>query len=37
VRTHGWSGSAPATDDEAVARILAAANKAIDARGAPLG
>jgi AcrR family transcriptional regulator len=36
MRTHGWSGSAPATDDEAVARILAAANKAIDARGADL-
>jgi AcrR family transcriptional regulator len=36
VRTHGWSGAAPATDDEAVARILAAANKAIDARGADI-
>ena len=36
MRTHGWSGSAPATDEEAVARILAAANKAIDARGADL-
>jgi AcrR family transcriptional regulator len=34
VRTHGWSGSAPATDDEAIARILAAAGKAIDAAGA---
>jgi AcrR family transcriptional regulator len=34
VRTHGWSGSAPASDDEAVARILAAAGKAIDERGA---
>jgi AcrR family transcriptional regulator len=34
VRTHGWSGSAPATDDEAVARILQAAGKAIDERGA---
>lgn len=34
MRTHGWSGSAPATDDEAVARILDAAGKAIDARGA---
>ncbi|MDT5065240.1 MAG: hypothetical protein QOK02_1395 [Mycobacterium sp.] len=34
MRTHGWSGSAPATDDEAVARILAAAGKAIDAAGA---
>jgi AcrR family transcriptional regulator len=34
VRTHGWSGSAPATDDEAIARILDAAGKAIDERGA---
>jgi AcrR family transcriptional regulator len=34
VRTHGWSGSAPATDEEAVARILDAAGRAIDARGA---
>jgi AcrR family transcriptional regulator len=36
VRTHGWSGSAPASDDEAVERILAAANKAIDERGADI-
>jgi AcrR family transcriptional regulator len=34
VRTHGWSGSTPASDDEAIARILAAAGKAIDERGA---
>jgi AcrR family transcriptional regulator len=34
VRTHGWAGSAPASDEEAVARILAAADKAVDARGA---
>jgi AcrR family transcriptional regulator len=34
VRTHGWSGSAPATDEEAIARILDAASKAIDERGA---
>jgi AcrR family transcriptional regulator len=34
VRTHGWAGSTPATDDEAVARILDAASKAIDERGA---
>ena len=34
MRTHGWSGSAPASDDEAIARILEAASKAIDARGA---
>jgi AcrR family transcriptional regulator len=36
VRTHGWSGSAPASDDEAVTRILAAASKAIDERGADI-
>ena len=36
MRTHGWSGSAPASDDEAVARILAAAGKAIDERGAEI-
>jgi AcrR family transcriptional regulator len=36
VRTHGWSGAAPATDEEAIARILAAAGKAIDERGADL-
>jgi AcrR family transcriptional regulator len=36
VRTHGWSGSAPASDDEAVERILAAASKAIDERGADI-
>jgi AcrR family transcriptional regulator len=36
VRTHGWSGSAPASDDEAIERILAAASKAIDERGADI-
>ena len=36
MRTHGWAGSAPASDDEAVARILAAAGKAIDERGAEI-
>jgi AcrR family transcriptional regulator len=36
MRTHGWSGSAPASDDEAVARILAAAGNAIDERGADI-
>jgi AcrR family transcriptional regulator len=36
MRTHGWSGSAPASDEEAVARILAAASKAIDAHGADI-
>jgi AcrR family transcriptional regulator len=34
VRTHGWAGSTPATNDEAVARILDAASRAIDERGA---
>jgi AcrR family transcriptional regulator len=34
VRTHGWSGSTPASDDEAITRILDAAGEAIDARGA---
>ncbi len=33
MRTHGWSGSAPASDDEAIARILDAAGTAIDERG----
>jgi AcrR family transcriptional regulator len=36
VRTHGWAGSTPADDDEAAARILAAAHGAIDERGADL-
>lgn len=36
MRTHGWSGSAPASDDEAVTRILFAASKAIDERGADI-
>lgn len=36
MRTHGWSGSAPASDEEAVARILDAASKAIDVRGADI-
>ncbi|WKG02721.1 TetR/AcrR family transcriptional regulator [Mycolicibacterium sp. HK-90] len=34
MRTHGWSGSAPASDEEAIARILDAAGNAIDERGA---
>ncbi|TJZ81418.1 TetR/AcrR family transcriptional regulator [Rhodococcus oryzae] len=33
MRTHGWSGAAPADDDEAIARILAAARKALDRSG----
>jgi AcrR family transcriptional regulator len=34
VRTHGWSGSTPSSDEEAISRILDAASKAIDMRGA---
>ncbi|MDL9936466.1 TetR/AcrR family transcriptional regulator [Gordonia sp. ABSL1-1] len=33
MRTHGWGGRPPVTDDEAVARILAATRTTIDARG----
>ncbi|MGW6694603.1 TetR/AcrR family transcriptional regulator [Rhodococcus sp. NPDC054953] len=33
MRTHGWSGATPADDDEAVARILAAARRALDRSG----
>ncbi|OBI49365.1 TetR family transcriptional regulator [Mycobacterium kyorinense] len=36
MRTHGWGGAAPTSDEEAVARILAAASQAIDARGADI-
>ncbi|WP_054811224.1 TetR/AcrR family transcriptional regulator [Nocardia arizonensis] len=34
MRTHGWSGAAPADDAEAVARIVAAARTAIERTGA---
>nr|MCH9733087.1 TetR/AcrR family transcriptional regulator [Actinomycetes bacterium] len=34
MRTHGWSGATPASDEEATARILDAAGKAIEDRGA---
>ncbi|WP_048633671.1 TetR/AcrR family transcriptional regulator [Mycolicibacterium aurum] len=34
MRTHGWSGAKPGSDEEAVARILEAAGKAIEERGA---
>jgi AcrR family transcriptional regulator len=34
VRTHGWSGAKPASDEEAAGRILAAAGKAIEDHGA---
>ncbi|MGV0835446.1 TetR/AcrR family transcriptional regulator [Mycolicibacterium thermoresistibile] len=34
MRTHGWGGSAPASDEEAIARILDAAGRTIEERGA---
>lgn len=34
MRTHGWSGAKPASDEEAITRILAAAGKAIEDQGA---
>ncbi|MEH3142246.1 MAG: helix-turn-helix domain containing protein [Mycobacterium kyogaense] len=34
MRTHGWSGAKPASDEEAMRRILAAASKAIEDHGA---
>jgi len=34
VRTHGWSGAKPASNEEAIARILDAAGKAIEDHGA---
>jgi len=34
VRTHGWGGQPPASDDEAIERILAATRQSIDRRGA---
>ncbi|EME14636.1 TetR/AcrR family transcriptional regulator [Rhodococcus triatomae] len=36
MRTHGWSGSTPADDGEAVARILAEARRALDRTGADI-
>jgi AcrR family transcriptional regulator len=33
VRTHGWGGNPPTTDDEAVNRILAATRTSIDRKG----
>jgi len=33
VRTHGWGGSPPATDDEAIGRIVAATRACIDRKG----
>jgi AcrR family transcriptional regulator len=37
MRTHGWSGSTPADDDEAIARILEAARRRIDRSGKDFG
>jgi AcrR family transcriptional regulator len=34
MRTHGWGGATPASDEEAIERILDAASEAIDERGA---
>lgn len=36
MRTHGWGGAKPATDEEAIERILDAASRAIDERGADM-
>lgn len=33
MRTHGWSGDTPVSDEEAIQRILDAARRAIDQRG----
>ncbi|QLL08022.1 TetR/AcrR family transcriptional regulator [Mycobacterium vicinigordonae] len=33
MRTHGWGGAKPASDEEAIERILDAASQAIDERG----
>lgn len=37
MRTHGWSGATPMDDDEATARILAAAKSRIDRHGKDFG
>lgn len=36
MRTHGWGGATPATDEEATERILDAASEAIEERGADI-
>lgn len=33
MRRHGWAGELPSSDDEAIARIIAAASRAIDQSG----
>ncbi|MEB4209561.1 TetR/AcrR family transcriptional regulator [Mycobacterium sp. 94-17] len=37
MRTRGWGGATPASDEEAKGRILSAAKTAIDIRGADIG
>ncbi|MDO3336472.1 TetR/AcrR family transcriptional regulator [Mycobacteroides abscessus] len=36
MRSHGWSGNTPASDEEAIARILAAADKIVAERGSAM-
>ncbi|CAJ1505029.1 TetR/AcrR family transcriptional regulator [[Mycobacterium] kokjensenii] len=36
MRTHGWGGAQPSSDEEAITRILDAADDAIEARGADM-
>ncbi len=36
MRTHGWGGATPASDEEAIERFLDAASAAIDERGAAM-
>jgi AcrR family transcriptional regulator len=36
MRSHGWAGNTPASDEEAIERILDAANKIIDERGSAM-
>lgn len=36
MRSHGWAGNTPASDEEAIERILDAADKIIDERGSAL-
>src|ERR1700744_1048014 len=36
MRSHGWSGNTPASDEEAIERILDAADKIIDERGSAM-
>lgn len=37
VRTHGWGGNPPADDQQAITRILAAARRCFDEKGAETG